>query len=245
MVSIPRIRIVARFARSGSRLPGFVVGSSLAHVVLVATLLLLPSLVGRSHVPQVDSLVVDLVSPAAAAPAARAAPPQPVAPPPSSEPPEGVRAAVKEPTPVEKPKKKPEKPKPASPPRPAAGPPGPPQPDAPGGGPTGNESASITALEAGDSELAWYRDSVTGALYGHWVKPILEGVGEPYEVSVTFDILRDGSLQNLRIEQPSGIPSFDRSALRAVADASPFPPLPRAWSKPILSARFLFRLFPD
>ena len=100
MVSIPRIRIVARFARSGSRLPGFVVGSSLAHVVLVATLLLLPSLVGRSHVPQVDSLVVDLVSPAAAAPAARAAPPQPVAPPPSSEPPEGVRAAVKEPTPV-------------------------------------------------------------------------------------------------------------------------------------------------
>jgi protein TonB len=242
VVAIPRIRIVARFGRSGSRLPGFVVGSSLVHVLLVAALLLLPSLVGRSHVP-VDSLMVDLVSPAAAAPAARAAPPPP------SEAPEGVRAAVKEPTPVDKPEKKPEKkpeaPKPAPPPRPAAGPPGPPQTDALRGGPPGSDSGSITALEAGDSELAWYRDSVTAALYGHWVKPILEGVGEPYEVSVTFDILRDGSLQNLRIEQPSGIPSFDRSALRAVADASPFPPLPRDWSKPLLSARFQFRLFPD
>jgi TonB family protein len=242
VVAIPRIRIVARFDRSGSPLPGFVVGSSLVHGVLVATLLLLPSIVGRSRIP-VDSLVVDLVSPAAAAPAARAAPPPPAAPPASAEPPEGVRAAVSEPTPVDKPEKKPEKPEAA--PRPAAGPSGPPQPDELRGGPPGSASASITAMEAGDSELGWYRDSVTAALYGHWVKPILEGVGEPYEVSVTFDILRDGSLQNLRIEQPSGIPSFDRSALRAVADASPFPPLPRAWSKPLLSARFLFRLFPD
>ena len=100
-------------------------------------------------------------------------------------------------------------------------------------------------MEAEDFEFAWYRDRVTAALYTQWVKPILENVGESYDVSVTFDILRNGSTENLQIEQSSGIQSLDRSALRAVADAAPFPPLPRAWRKPQLSARFLFRLHPD
>jgi TonB family protein len=106
-------------------------------------------------------------------------------------------------------------------------------------------SGSITALESEDFEFAWYRDSVTAALYGHWVKPILDGVSEAQEVSVTFEILRDGGFRDLRIDVSSGIPSLDRSALRAVADAAPFPPLPPAWVKPQLSARFRFSLDPE
>ena len=75
--------------------------------------------------------------------------------------------------------------------------------------------------------FAWYRASVTAALYSHWRRPILSGLQEPLEVGVAFEIRRDGGVLNPRISLPSGIPSLDRSALRAVADASPLPPLPQ------------------
>lgn len=254
MVAIPRIRLVANFGPSGSRLPAFVVFSIAGHVLVTAALLLMPLLFGRSSVP-VNPLVVDLVAPAAAATATRTPPAAAAPPPPPSAPPEGVRAAASEPEPVKeppKPEKKPPKkttppppaPPPSStPPSAAAGPPGP-APTGPAAA-AGDDAASVTAMDTGDFEIAWYRDAVTSALYGHWVKPILDGVGEPYEVSVTFEILRDGSMSDLRIEHPSGIPSLDRSALRAVSDSAPFPPLPPAWRKPQLSARFLFRLYPE
>lgn len=241
MAALPRIRLVARFGqRRGAGLSPFVMISIAGHVAVTAFLLFLPALTGRRQVPR-EALVVDLVAPATAA--ARASPTPPAAPPPG-EPPEGVRAAPAEPKPAKKsppeptrkPARKPDT-KPAVPPVPA--PSARPAADRPA------EGGSITAIETGDFELAWYRDSVTSALYGRWVKPILEGIGEPYEVSVVFEILRDGRLRNLRIDQTSGIPSFDRSALRAVADAAPFPPLPPAWTKPQLSARFLFRLYPE
>lgn len=253
MVAIPRIRLVWG-GRGGANLPPFVAASIAGHVLVTLLVLLAPLLFGRKRMMH-DPLVVDLVAPAAA-PAGPPSPPAAVAPPPPppTEPPEGVRAAAKEPPPVKRTEPKPEKPPPkkapppppppAAPPPSAAGPTGPAA-AAAAGRPTGDDSGSVTSMEAGDFELAWYRDSVTAALYRQWVKPLLEGVGEPYEVGVTFDILRDGSVADLRIEQPSGVPSLDRSALRAVTDAAPFPPLPPAWLKPRLSARFLFRLYPE
>jgi TonB family protein len=49
----------------------------------------------------------------------------------------------------------------------------------------------------------------------------------------------------VRVEQTSGVPSLDRSALRAVADATPLPPLPKNWGPPVLPATFVFRLHPE
>ena len=98
---------------------------------------------------------------------------------------------------------------------------------------------------AGDLELGWYKGSVTAALFSQWRKPILEGNTEPHEVRVTFQIHRDGRVTDLRIAQSSGVPSLDRSALRAVADAAPLPPLPPNWREPTLSAGFVFRLYPE
>jgi protein TonB len=225
------------------------------HIVFVAALLLIPTLTRGRSVPTVAPVVVDLVAPAASSPGPPKPPPpsSAPAPPPPSEPAEGVRVAAKEPKldrkskpPEPKPETKPAKKEPQPAARPSAGPSGPPQSrPGPSGGAPGSDSASVTAMTADDFEFAWYRDQVTAALYGQWVKPVLENVGQPYDVSVTFDILRDGSTQNLRIEQSSGIPTLDRSALRAVVDSAPFPPLPPAWHKPQLSTRFLFRLFPD
>ncbi len=114
-------------------------------------------------------------------------------------------------------------------------------------GPPGvvGEGSSVTALEVGDVRFAWYRDSVTAALFSNWRRPILDGLIEPVEVRVTFEILRDGSVRDLRVDQSSGIAVFDRSAMRAVADAAPLPPLPGNWREPTLPAAFVFQLFPE
>src|SRR5579863_52471 len=45
-------------------------------------------------------------------------------------------------------------------------------------------------------------------------------------VVITFDIQRDGSVRNAKVAQRSGDANLDYSALRAVTDAAPFPPLP-------------------
>ena len=104
---------------------------------------------------------------------------------------------------------------------------------------------AVDGLAGGDLQFAWYRASVTAALYSNWRKPILEGIRESREARVVFEILRDGSVRGLRVERPSGVPSLDRSALRAVADAAPLPPLPPGWREPVLSAGFVFRLYPE
>ena len=156
-------------------------------------------------------------------------------------------AGSKAPPPIEtQPKPKP-KPEPQAA-RPVAQPPEePPVEPAPGepAEATGDATAAVESLTGGASEFAWYRTSVTAALYSHWRRPILAGLAEPREVLVSFEILRDGRASDVRVSQSSGVPSLDRSALRAVQDASPLPPLPSGLSGASLSASFLFRLFPE
>ena len=88
----------------------------------------------------------------------------------------------------------------------------------------------------------WYRASVTSSLYSYWKRPILSGNLTTLEVTVEFEILRDGAVGKLQITTSSGVPSLDRSVLRAVADASPLPPLPAQWEDSTLPARFIFKL---
>ncbi|HKQ62604.1 MAG TPA: energy transducer TonB, partial [Candidatus Polarisedimenticolaceae bacterium] len=95
-----------------------------------------------------------------------------------------------------------------------------------------------------DSEFGWYSSSVTNALFAQWQRPMLEGQEQPLEVRVGFTILRDGSVRDLRVETTSGVPALDRSALRAVTDAAPLPPLPKNWPEPTLAAVYVFRLLP-
>ncbi len=45
------------------------------------------------------------------------------------------------------------------------------------------------------------------------------------KVFIQFEILRDGSVANESVKQSSGVPSLDRSGIRAIR-ASQFPPLP-------------------
>lgn len=247
-MSAARIRLVARLGGTGSELSPWVVGSLVVHVLFVAALVLLPSLRPRKPFPD-NPIVVDLVASARpAAMQARTPAPSPPAPEPTP-PPEGVRLETREPPPV-KPRPEKEKEKRKEPPKPRPSPPPPvdpvEEPSAPAGPPgVVGEGSSVTAAEIGDVRFAWYRDSVTAALYSNWRRPILDGLIDPVEVRVTFEILRDGSVRDLRVDQASGVLVFDRSALRAVSDAAPLPPLPGNWREPTLPAAFVFRLFPE
>jgi protein TonB len=59
---------------------------------------------------------------------------------------------------------------------------------------------------------------------------------------VTFDIERNGQVRNVKVVQSSGNVSLDYSAQRAVMEASPFEPLPAAYSGSSATIEFWFSL---
>jgi periplasmic protein TonB len=59
-------------------------------------------------------------------------------------------------------------------------------------------------------------------------------------VYITFDITRSGEPENIQIEQSSGVPSLDQSALRALQRIDTFGPLPQGYSGSYVSVEFWF-----
>jgi protein TonB len=94
------------------------------------------------------------------------------------------------------------------------------------------------------SEYAWYSARVTAALRSNWRRPPLGNVRQSLTVIVGFEILRSGAVRNPRVLESSGVPTLDRSALRAVVDAQPLPALPRGISASVVPARFEFTWYP-
>jgi periplasmic protein TonB len=75
------------------------------------------------------------------------------------------------------------------------------------------------------NQFGGYADLVVQRITQKWQTTGLAGMHLPLVV-ITFDIQRDGSVKNPQIAQRSGNSTLDYSALRAVSDAAPFPPLP-------------------
>ena len=88
-----------------------------------------------------------------------------------------------------------------------------------------------------------YAQALMEAIARHWNTGGLAGVQAP-TVIVNVDITRDGSIRNPRIAQGSGNITLDRSALRAVTEAAPLPPLPPDYSGSFLNVDFQFQLHP-
>lgn len=239
-----RVRVVLRWRGRPTRLGRFVSGSLAAHGLVLATIVVVPLL--HRATPAVDNaMVVELAAPAAAAPPAPAAKASVATPPPPPPPKEAhtVRE-VPPPKPPEKEKKKASKPSP--PPAPSAAPAATPAPAsaAPPALPKATGTGVTPSLGGGEAVLGWYQSAVKSALESAWIKPFLENPGTTYSVTVAFDIARDGTVRNVRIVAPSGVPSLDRSAERAVLDASPLPPVPPAWRGTVLPATMRFDLTP-
>ncbi|MBI4678082.1 MAG: cell envelope integrity protein TolA [Elusimicrobia bacterium] len=77
----------------------------------------------------------------------------------------------------------------------------------------------------------WYISQVRAALWSQWSSrmPAEEGLAV-----VVFTIMPDGSLVDVRVEESSGDPNFDLSAMAAAQDAGPYPPLPSGFEEPFL-----------
>jgi TonB family protein len=108
------------------------------------------------------------------------------------------------------------------------------------GNPLGTSAfgSAIAGLDNPDFRFSYYLDQLLSAIDSKWVRPPL---GEGVEATISFRIQRNGSLSDLQVAVSSGYNSFDLAALRAVQNASPFPPLPRAYRNDSLGVNLIVR----
>jgi protein TonB len=91
------------------------------------------------------------------------------------------------------------------------------------------------------SRYAWYVDGVRRKVSENWLKYQIDPtVSTARRVYITFDISRSGSPGNVKIEQSSGVPSLDISAMRALQRIDTFGPLPNDYSGSRVSVEFWF-----
>jgi len=113
---------------------------------------------------------------------------------------------------------------------------------APGGG-----SSGVTVQGAGSADFAtrygWYIAAAKRRVGPNWNRLLLDpAVANSLTLHcvISFTIMHDGTVKNLRIAQSSGNSSWDNSGLRAIQSSSPFPPLPSDWAAPDVSVLWDF-----
>lgn len=76
----------------------------------------------------------------------------------------------------------------------------------------------------------------------NWYAVIPESarLGEKGRVALVFEIVRDGSVPQLRLLASSGSPALDRAALASIRASNPFPPLPEAFTGKHLVLEFIY-----
>jgi protein TonB len=91
------------------------------------------------------------------------------------------------------------------------------------------------------TRFGWYVQIIQRKVSENWLKyevdPRVTG-GE--RVYITFDIARDGHPYNVQIEQSSGVPSLDVSAVRALQRIDTFGPLPPDYNGSKISVEYWF-----
>ena len=88
---------------------------------------------------------------------------------------------------------------------------------------------------------AWYVASMRARISANWllatVSPNIASAPRTY---LTFEISRDGTVNNVQITQSSGIPEVDRSAFRAILASNPLPALPPDYAGSSVRVEFYF-----
>jgi periplasmic protein TonB len=107
---------------------------------------------------------------------------------------------------------------------------------APGGGGVGSGSQNPFG-----NRFGYYEQLIRDKVARNWRSQEL-GKSASVPVVVTFDILRNGSVQNVRVSRPSGNFALDQSAQRAILMSNPFPPLPAQFERDVATIDFTFRL---
>ncbi len=245
-------RLIAERERLDAGLPGTLLASIVAHLLLFGAAFALPALLPREPLLRVqEGFVVALPrggggSPAVTTPPAAPAQPKPApvvsaAPPPPPKVLKPPTNAVPHPNALPAPDAKRAARRTPDPSAPAAttvaapattgtgsatpglefGPPGP---GVPNGADTGGD---------------WYLAGVQQKIWLLWNQQIKTGFTQ--SVGVTFTILPDGSVTDVRVTQPSGATLLDMAAQRAIQNAAPFGPLPREYGENPRTIQAIFR----
>lgn len=198
---------------------------------------------------------VELLAAPAPAPEVKRAPPQaiPTPPPPAPEPPPEA-PPPKTPPPVEEkaapvkpqPKPKPTPPAPKAPARPETEQKEPPAktraPVTPLPGETPSTGTDVATVKTPGLEFPYpeYLRNIVSQVYQRWERP---SGSQSLRVEVSFIILRDGSVRDIKFTQSSGNFAFDldaQGAIEAAGNAKAFGPLPDGWPADVLPVAFYF-----
>jgi protein TonB len=108
----------------------------------------------------------------------------------------------------------------------------------------GNSTGGMKFGEGGNGTFGnlfgWYTTIVANKVHQAWESEVNPNITSANRVYITFDIARNGSPSNIRIEHSSGIPSLDQSALQALQRIDTFGPLPQGYSGRYVSVEFWF-----
>jgi protein TonB len=107
----------------------------------------------------------------------------------------------------------------------------------------GNTKGGISMGQGGDfgSRYAWYVDAVRRKISENWLQYQIDPhTPAGKKTFLVFEINRDGSPSSVKVEQSSGIPSLDQSAMRALQRIDTFGPLPGGYSGNKVSVEFWF-----
>lgn len=99
--------------------------------------------------------------------------------------------------------------------------------------------ATVVGLDVSDFPFTYYLRQIQQKVSEQWRAPAAGGATSQRSV-VLFEILRDGRIKDPIVEQTSGDSLFDQSAIRAIVEASPFPPLPQDFKASSLRVHFGF-----
>ncbi len=95
-----------------------------------------------------------------------------------------------------------------------------------GGGFGGGQGVTIGTGTGEGVMDSWYVRQVEQRIGRNWLKTSLGQLANPVRTVISFEIRADGRIDNIQIEQRSGIGSIDLAAERAVRASDPLSPLP-------------------
>ena len=91
------------------------------------------------------------------------------------------------------------------------------------------------------SRFAWYVRVITQKVSANWLKYEVDPrIHSANRVYITFNIDRSGRPTQIQVEQSSGVPSLDISAVRALQRIDTFGPLPADYNGSHLSVEYYF-----
>jgi protein TonB len=91
------------------------------------------------------------------------------------------------------------------------------------------------------TRYGWYVEIIQRKVSENWLKYEVDpGINNAQRVYITFEIVRDGHPEHVKVEQSSGVPSLDQSAVRALQRIDTFGPLPSDYHGDKISVEYWF-----